>query len=93
MGPLRMLLLAATAVLIVASPAGASPYDITINKSLPINEHEIWGEIRQLDGLVDPLTQLKMIPSIDDPEAVFKAVREMGKESKTDEAEPKQASV
>ncbi|HUT75373.1 MAG TPA: carboxypeptidase-like regulatory domain-containing protein, partial [Armatimonadota bacterium] len=33
MGPLRMLLLAAVAVLIVASPAGASPYDITIEKS------------------------------------------------------------
>jgi hypothetical protein len=33
MGPLRKLLLAATAVLIVASPAGASPYDITIEKN------------------------------------------------------------
>ena len=33
MGPLRMLLLAAAAVLIVASPAGAGPNDITIDKS------------------------------------------------------------
>ncbi|HET6496855.1 MAG TPA: hypothetical protein VFH61_15980, partial [Thermoleophilia bacterium] len=43
MGPLRMLLLAAAAVLIVASPAGASPYDIAIEKSAAPAENAAAG--------------------------------------------------
>ena len=56
-------------------------YDITFTLNIPVHEIEIWQNVGLLDHLLTRVDQLKLIPSIDDPE---KAAEAKAKEEKAE---------
>lgn len=44
-------------------------YDVTVTYSVPSNETEIWTAVNSLEPLLSRVDRLKLVPSIDDPQA------------------------